>query len=75
MLHSFRLQSKKDADLKIATEEFWKLIIAGAVTSFFENNISYFMEVTIYERHLKDPYPTISINLFEVSFVDVHDFY
>ena len=65
----------KGADLKITTEEFWKLIIAGAVKSFFENNTTYFMEVTIYKRHLKDPYPTILINLSEVSFVDVHDFY
>ena len=33
------------------------------------------MEVTIYKRHLKDSYPTILINVSEVSFVDIHNFY
>ena len=33
------------------------------------------MEVTIYKKHLKYSNPTILINLSEVSFVDVHDFY
>ena len=32
------------------------------------------MEVTIYKRYLKDSYPTILINVSEVSFVDVQIF-
>ena len=33
------------------------------------------MEVTIYKSHLKDSYPTILIQLSEVSFADLDDFY